>query len=261
VSSVQSAETSRPRSGTGVQLTLLNAFQLVCDDASVELPMSAQRVVAFVALRRRPLLRSHVAGSLWPDTLDERAHASLRSALWRLHRCGRDVVEAAGQELRLSNDVRVDLHDVEALARQALEGSEADGLELDPSALAGDLLPDWYDDWLVIERERFHQLRLRALEVLCERLTDADRMDEALAAGLEAVAGEPLRESAHRALVRAHLADGNAGEAIRQYRLCERLLREQLGIEPSARMEGLLRCLGGRDRVHLERRAGGSPSR
>jgi DNA-binding SARP family transcriptional activator len=111
------------------------------------------------------------------------------------------------------------------------------------ASLCGDLLPDWYDDWLVIERERFRQLRLRALDALCDRLTRAGRLDDALAAGLAAVAGEPLRESAHRALIRVHLTDGNAAEAIRQYRMFGRLLREQLGIEPSERMKSLIREL------------------
>jgi len=228
---------------TAAHLTLLNAFQLVCDGASVSLPMSAQRVVAFVALRRSPLLRSFVAGSLWPDTHDERAQASLRSALWRLHRLGYEIVETAGPQLRLGRDVRVDLHETESLAHRTLDGSGGDGLDLHPSALRGDLLPDWYDDWLMIERERFRQLRLRALEALSDRLTRACRLDEALAAGLAAVAAEPLRESTHRAVVRARLADGNAGEAIRQYRFCERLLRERLGIQPSERIKRLIREL------------------
>jgi DNA-binding SARP family transcriptional activator len=64
-------------------------------------------------------------------------------------------------------------------------------------------------------------------------LIQAGRGGEALEAGLISVEGEPLRESAHRALIRVHLAEGNAGEAVRQYRLCERLLREHLGVEPS----------------------------
>jgi DNA-binding SARP family transcriptional activator len=84
-------------------------------------------------------------------------------------------------------------------------------------------------------------LRLRALDTLCERLTRAGRLDAALEVGLAAVAGEPLRESSHRALIRVHLADGNVAEAIRQYRLCRRLLREQLDLEPSDQMAELLR--------------------
>src|SRR5437667_422329 len=131
----------------------------------------------------------------------------------------------------------------EAAARRALHRTDDAALELDASTFGADLLPDWYEDWVLIERERYRQLRLRALDALCERLTAADRLSDALDAGLAAVAGEPLRESAHRAVVRVHLAEGNVGEAIRQFRLCRRLLGEQLGIEPSERMQELIRSL------------------
>jgi len=227
----------------GARLTLLGSFGLVCDGEPVALPMSAQRLLAFVALHERPLQRPYVAGSLWLDSPEERAYASLRSALWRLHRHGRRLVEHEGHSLALDADVEVDLRSSEAEARRALDSADGAALELDASAFVDDLLPDWYEDWVLIERERYRQLRLRALDALCERLTGADRLGEALDAGLAAVAGEPLRESAHRAVVRVHLAEGNVGEAIRQFRLCRRLLREQLGVEPSERMQELVRSL------------------
>jgi DNA-binding SARP family transcriptional activator len=239
----RASEPSRARKADGIRVTLLNGFELVCDGDSVPLPMSVQRLVAFLALHRHPLLRPHVAASLWLDTSDARACASLRSVLWRLHRSGLGVIEATDQRLRLGPDVHVDLHEAEALARQALRDDCAEGLDVDPSLLAHDLLPDWYDDWVLIERECFRQLRLWALDALCDRLLHEGRLREALEAGLSSVAGEPLRESAHRALVRVHLADGNPGEAIRQYRFCRRLLREHLGIEPSDQMQQLIRGL------------------
>ncbi len=228
------------RSSAGVRLRLLSSFELLRDGRPVELPMSAQRVVAFLALHNRPLLRSYVAGSLWLDTPEQRAHANLRSALWRLHRCSRGLVDAAGQRLRLSAAVEVDLRRVEALARRALsEGCPGDvGPAIDQ--LGDDLLPDWYEDWVLLEREQFRQLRLRALDVVCERLTREGRLGEALEVGLASLVGEPLRESAHRAVIRIHLADGNPGEAVRQYRLCRRLLGE-LGVPPSPQLAELMR--------------------
>jgi len=105
----------------------------------------------------------------------------------------------------------------------------------------GDLLPDWYDDdWILLERERFRQLRLRALDALCARHLDAGRHGQALEAGLLSLAGEPLRESAHRALIRIHFAEGNTVEALRQYRLCRRVLHDQLGIEPTQQLLDLI---------------------
>jgi DNA-binding SARP family transcriptional activator len=119
-------------------------------------------------------------------------------------------------------------------------GSPCDPGDAETLRHSGDLLPDWYDDWVVIERERFRQDRLHALEALCGQLTEAHRFGEAIAAGAAAVAAEPLRESAHRALVAAHLAEGNRGEALRQYQVFRRLIRSNLHIEPTERMRSLI---------------------
>jgi len=223
------------------RLHLLNGFALMVDGATIAVPLSAQRVLAFLALHDGLVQRAFIAGSLWLDWPEERAHANLRTALWRLRGCGLTLVEASGAQLRLADDVAVDLRSAELLARAAREG-RADAIAFSPecSPFGSDLLPDWYDDWVVLERERYRQLRLRALDGLCERLTTAGRFDEALQAGLSSIACEPLRESAHRAVVRLHLAEGNVCEALRQYDLCVGLLRERLGIAPSPSMEALV---------------------
>jgi DNA-binding SARP family transcriptional activator len=221
------------------RLRLLRGFSLTCAGAAVDLPASAQRVLAFVALHDGSV-RRYIAGSLWLDSSEERAQASLRSALWRLRSCGLELVDVSGQGLRLASDLAFDVRELEAKARLAQSGS-AGALDLTSAAFDGHLLPDWYEDWLVLERERCRQLSLHALDALCDRLTDAGRFSDALDAGLASIAGEPLRESAHRAVVRLHLAEGNVCEARRQYRLCADLLRDQLDVAPSGQMEALVR--------------------
>jgi DNA-binding SARP family transcriptional activator len=215
-----------------IHVSLLRGFELRHGDRPVRLPLSAQRLVAFLALHDRPLMRLYVAGTLWLDSTQEHANANLRTALWRLRRPGCTVVRATTTDLALDREVAVDLRESAAVAERVLaHGSESPAL--DELCLTGDLLPDWYDDWLLIERERFRQLRLHALETLCERLTAASRHGAAVQAGLAAVAGEPLRESAQCVLMRAYLAEGNVGEAVRQYRSYRRILRDDLGLEPS----------------------------
>lgn len=226
-----------------VVLALLESFELRFRGRLVSLPRSAQRVVAFLALHDRPLGRDHVAGTLWLDTSDERAHASLRSALWRLRRAHVPLVESTSRRLRLASGVAVDLREATTLAhRLVVHEAEPEGLE-DCLPLCHDLLPDWYEDWISTEREHFRQLRLHALEALCEQLTAAGRFALAIEVGMAAVSAEPLRESAHRRLIEAHLAEGNRGEAIRQYGLCRRLLRDRLGLGPSGQLEDLVREL------------------
>ena len=233
----RTAETT-PQSAT---LSLLNAFELRCDGRVVALPPSAQRLLAFVALHEHPLQRIYVAGTLWLDATDERAGASLRSSLWRLNRPGHLLVEATATHLRLAPEVDVDLRRALALARRLLDGS-ADAVDVSDGrvVLGAELLPDWYDDWLLFERERYRQLGLHALEALAERLGRDGDVARGLEAALSAVRSEPLRESAHRVLIRLHLAEGNRGEALRQYEVCRRLLRDKLGVEPSPELDRLL---------------------
>jgi len=224
------------------RLALLKGFQLSLDGQPVELPLSAQRLIAFLALNDHPVQRAFVAGTLWLETTDERAAANLRSALWRLHRHG-DLIDATGSQLRLSPRISIDLKEAATCARQVLDGlppSRESDQEPFHLSLGSDLLPDWYEDWVLIERERFRQLRLHALESLCEQLTNTGRFAEAIEVGLTAVAAEPLRESAHRALIRTFLAEGNRGEAIHQYRVYDQLLREGLGVAPSDQIRQLV---------------------
>lgn len=226
-----------------LRLCVLGGFQLSQGERRVHIRLGVGRLLALLALHEQPLPRAYAAGTLWPDTPEERAHANLRSALWRIRRSGWPMVEATGSDLLLAAGVVADVHELRAVAHRLLRSAgwlEGDLDRLHPSA---DLLPGWYEDWVLIQRERLRQLRLHALEVLCERLAAAERFGPAVEAGLAAVDEEPLRESACRALVGAYLAEGNAGEAIRRYEEYRRLLLDELGLEPSPRMQELIRPL------------------
>jgi len=235
-------------SGPSVRLRLLSEFELTRDGVEVPLQRMTQRLVAFLALRNRPLLRPYVAGTLWLHSSEERSAASLRSALWRLRGTGCGVVESAGPRLALAPTVAVDVREVTDLANRLLDRAE-DVADRDPdSALAAELLPDWYDDWVVIEREQLRQLGLRALEAHAERLLAAGTFGRATDSALTAVRSDPLRESAHRLLIKIHLAEGNWSDAVHQYQLYAHLLREHLGLRPSPQIDELLRRLPRADR-------------
>ena len=66
------------------------------------------------------------------------------------------------------------------------------------------------------------------------------RFGQAVQAGLMAVSGEPLRESAQRTLIAAHLAEGNASAAVKQYEAFRELLFDELRLEPSPVMQALV---------------------
>jgi DNA-binding SARP family transcriptional activator len=223
-----------------VRLRLLDGFALEVGDRAVDLAHGAQRLLAFLALRPHPLGRSFMAGSLWLDATDHRAAANLRSAIWRLRREGAPIIVSTHGTLGLHDDVWVDIREASALARRCLVG-RASIRDVSASALLeAELLPGWYDDWLVDERERFRQLRLHALEAMTERLIEMGRVGDALLAALAVTTDDPLRESAQRALIKVHLAQGNTGEAIRQLRRCEQLFERELGVRPSLQLTRLV---------------------
>jgi DNA-binding SARP family transcriptional activator len=235
---------SQPLAPENVQLGLLGSFRLRVDYEPARLAMNGQRLVCFLALHDGLLLRQHVAGSLWGDTTEQHASGSLRSALWRLGGPGHVLVEVEDSHLRLCPGVAVDIRASEALARRVLdESQDLSEADLDDALLSVDLLPDWTEDWVLVRREYHTQLRLRALEALCRRLSNMGRFGQAVQAGTLAVSGEPLRESAQRVLVTVHLAEGNVGAALKQYDSFRELLRDELRLDPSREMQTLVKGL------------------
>jgi DNA-binding SARP family transcriptional activator len=226
---------------TGHDVRLLGTFALAFNGVEIWLPPQAQRVVAFLALRSDAISRTGLAGNLWPSRSRERANAALRSAIWQMERRARGVIQCRGTRIALGPSTRTDLGQL----NHAIATLEKDPGEVPcPSTFCADLLPDWDEDWLIFERERLRQRRLHALELLCETHTSSGRYGEAIEAGLMAIASEPLRESAHRMLIAAYLAEGNVYEARRQLERLAHLLHEELGITPSAELQQLVdrRC-------------------
>ena len=174
-----------------------------------------------------------VSGTLWPNTNEERACASLRTVLWRLSQVVGNLVVVEGPNLILTAELQVDYAGLSKRANLLLnQPEESCERDLELLGISGDLLPDWYDDWVLFERERFRQLRLCALEALCRELTRAGDYGQAINAGMLAVRVEPLRESSHRALIAAHAAHGNVAEALRHYELFEQRMADELGLHP-----------------------------
>jgi DNA-binding SARP family transcriptional activator/DNA-binding HxlR family transcriptional regulator len=221
-----------------IEISLLGSFTLRVDGASVAaLSVGSQRLLAFLALHDRSVARITMAGAMWPEVSDERAGVSLRTALSRLDPATRDAILTASPGLSLAEAVVVDLRDAQAIARRLVRhGLETNDADISPAAVALlslELLPDWYDDWVLAEAEDWRQLRMNALERATARLIAAGRLAEASGAARAAMKVEPLRESAHAALIRVHLAEGNQSEALRVFDRYRALITSVLGLEPT----------------------------
>lgn len=216
------------------RLSLLDGFALTVGGRELVVPKAQQRLLALVALRR-DTNRNTAVGMLWPEGSEAKSLASLRTALWRLQQLPVPTVRVGGDAISLAPGLRLDVGELVAMSRQG-------GEELPPSLLAGphELLPGWYDEWVLVERERLRQLYLHTVEGFAASCLRAGRHGDALQAALAAVRADPMRESPYRLAIEVHLAEGNVAEALSAYQHYRALLARELGVAPSPMIRGLI---------------------
>jgi DNA-binding SARP family transcriptional activator len=228
--------------GHAAALCLLGGPYLVVRGHRMSVPEGCQRLLVLLALHGGRVPRRQAAGLLWPDADEGRAAGNLRSALWRLRGTGTGLVESDKIAVWLHPGAGTDVDSVHVWATRLIGGRALPGdlhtLWWHPEVI--DLLPGWYDEWIIYQRERLRQQVLHALERLAELLVTGHRFAEGIEAALLAVEIEPLRETAQRRLVEAHMAEGNVCEAQRALRSYGELLRRELGIGPSQALLALV---------------------
>ncbi len=136
----------------------------------------------------------------------------------------------------------------------------AEALKRVAALYSGDLLEgfdarsDRFEAWLMEERIRLRTMAISALRSLLHYSMDKHPLDEAYGVAHRLLAIDPLQEDVHRALMRIHFDDGQATLALKQFKRCEIILRNELDIEPDAETKALYR-------EHRNARARGSAER
>jgi DNA-binding SARP family transcriptional activator len=185
--------------------------------------------------------RDKIATLLWHDRPEEQARHSLRQCLFTLGKALGDdkppLVLAGRDQLSLDSDrVAVDVWQFES--HVAAESPE--DLQRAAAVYGGDLLAslsfedDSLDAWCAAERTRLHDLFYEALATLTSHYADTLNLDAAIETGRRLVGLDPLREDAHRGLMRIYQRVGRRADALKQYRLCTDILRRELSVEPEA---------------------------
>jgi DNA-binding SARP family transcriptional activator len=215
------------------RITVLGAFTLTVDGAPVVLKVDARRLVAYLAVHHRPQSRAALAADLWPGVAA--ASRLLTDALAAVDVPG---LLDDGETIALAADVAVDLTEAMRLIRNLPTMPAA--TTVDTTLLTADILPGWSAAWIEIERERFRQLRLHAIEERSQRLITAGRFDDAVAMAQLVVRVAPSRESARRALIEAYVAQGDLAAAVNEYDEYQELLRSSLGGPVGPGLDGLL---------------------
>lgn len=217
-------------------VTLLGAMRIEQADRTVYLPHRQQRLVALLALRAG-MHRGAVAATLWPDSADAKAALSVRTTLHQLQGKARGLVECDGDQLRLG-PATVDADTLCHCAGRAVVQRPIRPLSR-AILVGGTLLPGWDEEWLDEPRAHLERHRLTALErESAAQLAEGNSAD-AVDLAARAVASDPLCESAHYLIVRAHLAAGNRARAIVAYRRLAETLHRELDVQPSLAFEEL----------------------
>lgn len=231
---------------TRPHVRLTGDFDCTIRSTRIYVPHSVERIVAFLAIAGRPVTRAQLAGTLWPDVRDARAYGDLRSALWRLRRHV-DLVTARQDRVGLSSNVVVDLQDLRALADRLMGPGRPDDLARVAELIdARDLLVGWDEEWLVVERERYREIRMHALERAAGHLLACGQWLHAMLATQAVIATDPFRESAYRLAIKIHLAEGNPADAVRVDDSYRQLIFDELGVRPSRLMDDLRQDAGHR---------------
>lgn len=224
---------------------LLSGFEVTSPAGTIELPSVGSRLVAYLALQDRPVPRTAVARDLWPQATHDKGQASLRSTLWRIRKVCQQLVTSSQDRLTLGEDVDVDVDHLVKLSQDLEPSTDAASDERPPMGLfTAELLPDWGDDWVLFERERLRLVALHTLDRISARCHQQGDNWAAAEYALMAIRLEPLRESSHRALIRAHVAEGNLCDALSQYQRYRELLRAELDVEPTELMTELIASAG-----------------
>lgn len=226
------------------ELDLLGGFHLVAAGTELRLPTrKAEALIACLALAPdRARSREALIGLLWGDRSETQARHSLSQTLSSIRRAFGDagaapIVLADGGSIALESG-RVDV-DVARFERRAAEGTP-EALGEAAALYRGDLLEglrlreEAFEEWLTGERNRLRECALRVLSVLLEQMAAAGRTDDAVRIAVRLLALDPLQESVHRHLMRLYAAQKRPASALRQYELCARTLRNELGVAPEA---------------------------
>jgi DNA-binding SARP family transcriptional activator len=205
----------------------------VADGEDVGLGPREERLTALLGLTGQSS-RMHVAGILWPESADTQALDSLRSAVLATHRHCPGLLQANRRHIGLRTAVEVDVDKVRraAAATEHLI-TEGEAAALMRQLVGEELLPDWYDDWVLPERESLERLRAKALERIARQALEAGDLQRCVDAARAASDIDPLRESASELAIRAHLGRGDLGMALLQFGRYRDAMREELGVSPT----------------------------
>ena len=201
-----------------------------------------QALLVFLALNAdRPQPRNRLATLLWGDRFDDQARQSLRQCVSKLRKALGNteppVLLTDGDQVGLNGDaIEIDVRVFERLAAQGTPKALAEAAYLCSATLAEglDVKQTAFDDWLGAERRRVNDLAYQVLERLAAHQAGTEDSGAAIETAQRLVGLDPLREEAHRTLMRLYVRTGRRAAALKQFQACAETLHRELGAGPES---------------------------
>ena len=230
---------------SGLSIQLLGGFNLTYNDQEIK-TLRAERLVlllSYILLHAdKPLPRKQLAFTFWADTTEEQSRTNLRNLFHHLRKAFPEIdsfLEIEGQTIQWKSNAAIELDTTKfktALAEAKIAKNDSirvDHLKVAVNSYRGELLPGYYEDWVLTHREEIHQAYLAALSQLAKLLEDSRQYEEAIEFTNRLIRSEPLNESAYHLAMRLHALNDDRAGALQAYHTCVTVMQRELDMEPS----------------------------
>jgi predicted ATPase/DNA-binding SARP family transcriptional activator len=220
-----------------LEIQLLGGFRLVNQGQEIGQGLSErlETLLAYLLLNREsPIPRQRLAFLFWPETSEKQARTNLRNLLHKFRAVFPDVddylhFDHHALQWKPSARFVLDVEEFSDLARQSIS---IDDLKAAVEMYRGDLMPDCYDDWIQIPRDKIRQTYLTVLENLIATLENDRRLQEALHYAQILLRYDPIREHTYQHLMRLYAQCGDRASVARTYKTCVTVLEQELDVTP-----------------------------
>src|SRR5215213_9822433 len=218
-----------------VKLFLLDSFELKIKEETIHLPTrKMEALLAYLALHRSVQNRESIASMFWGDSPDDLARRSLRTALSALRKeLGEDFMITDRETIKLNPDypIWVDVQEMEKEAKDVLSANSQ--AVIGPNVYRGELLPAFYDEWILEEREHYRSLFINALLQSAQSLRTNGEYIRAIEISQKIISIDVANERAYQHLIFCYGMLGNRSAALKSYEDCRFQLQEKLGVHPA----------------------------
>ena len=223
-----------------LKIFLLGQFKLLINDSPIELPSRpAQSLLAYLALNAGVThRREKLASLLWPEATESNARSYLRQALWRIRKSLKSRSLQWEDFLEVNEiDVTFIIHadywlDADVLLK-AVEPEQVETLIEIVNLYREELLPGFYDEWVVSERNRLQAAYHQKMRLLLDGLVHNEQWHKVIEWGEQWIRLDYAPEAAYRAMMQAHAELGDMGMVHTTFQRCTEAINHELDLEPS----------------------------